>query len=325
MSDTKISALPPVVGATDSDEFAIARGGVSNKITRGQVIAGLDPAGTASAAVAAHEAGTDVHSIAAVTGLQTALNNTDPAGSAQTVQDNLDTHTGTVTGNPHQVTAAETGADPSGTAASAVSTHEASADVHTIAASVGLQDALDGKEPSGTADAAVSAHEALTDGSAHTISGTSGLQTALNAKGQVDSVVAGTNVTVDASDPANPIVSSTAAGGGGATYTDVGLVADASTTELPAGQVRADYQVTGPASGAFTLNITHSFTGTDAGACYIDLDNASGASLTVQVNGTPIPAATWTDTPDWTGHIRIEVYVAEGVITNATWVLVEGA
>ena len=33
--------------------------------------------------------------------------------------------------------------------------------------------------------------------------------------GQVNSVVAGINVTVDSSDPANPIVSSTGGGGGG--------------------------------------------------------------------------------------------------------------
>ena len=36
----------------------------------------------------------------------------DAAGAATTVQGNLDTHTGTVTGNPHAVTAAEAGAEP---------------------------------------------------------------------------------------------------------------------------------------------------------------------------------------------------------------------
>jgi len=57
----------------------------------------------------------------------------DVAGSAATVQTNLDTHTGTVTGNPHEVTAAEVGADVAGSAATVqtnLNTHTGDAAIH---------------------------------------------------------------------------------------------------------------------------------------------------------------------------------------------------
>lgn len=71
--------------------------------------AGADVAGAAAAAQSAAEAASD------------------PVGSASTVQGNLDTHTGTVTGNPHVVTLAEVGADAAGAAA----TVQGNLDTHT--------------------------------------------------------------------------------------------------------------------------------------------------------------------------------------------------
>ena len=64
----------------------------------------------------------------------------DPAGSAAAVQSNLTTHENDFT-NPHNVTAAQAGADPAGTAAAAVATHEATflhANIPTTAQKAGL-------------------------------------------------------------------------------------------------------------------------------------------------------------------------------------------
>ena len=143
--------------------------------------------------------------------------------------------------------------------------------------------------------------------------------------GQVDSVGGGTDITVDAADPANPIVNYTGPSGGTLTYTDLGTVADASTTAAPATSPGAHYAIKGPGTGAFIVNVTHSFTGSAAGIAFIDIDNADAAALTLQVNGTTVPATTWTDTPSWAGHIRMELYVSNGSINNATWGAVEGA
>ena len=54
----------------------------------------------------------------------------DPAGSASTVQGNLNSHTGN-TSNPHSTTAAQVGADAAGTAAAAIVTHVGLPDPHT--------------------------------------------------------------------------------------------------------------------------------------------------------------------------------------------------
>ncbi len=51
------------------------------------------------------------------------------------------------TDNPHEVTAAQVGADASGTAATAVSAHSGGTGVHAISGVTGLQTALDGKSP----------------------------------------------------------------------------------------------------------------------------------------------------------------------------------
>jgi hypothetical protein len=61
----------------------------------------------------------------------------------------LSAHTGDQT-NPHSVTAAQAGADPAGTASSAVAGHASGVNVHAIASVTGLQaelDALAGGDP----------------------------------------------------------------------------------------------------------------------------------------------------------------------------------
>jgi hypothetical protein len=128
---------------------------------------GADPAGTAATAVANHEAAGDPHP---------QYTTTAEAAAAAPVQQ-VNGKTGVVILN-----AADVSADPAGTAATAVSNHEAAGDPHpqyTTAAeasaaapvqSVNAQtgvvvlDAADvGADPSGTAAAAVSAHEAASD------------------------------------------------------------------------------------------------------------------------------------------------------------------
>lgn len=80
---------------------------------------GADASGAAAAALASAKSYAD--------GLAP---NYDQAGAAATVQGNLDAHTGN-TANPHGVTAAQAGADPTGTAASAISTHNGATDAHS--------------------------------------------------------------------------------------------------------------------------------------------------------------------------------------------------
>ena len=126
-----------------------------------------DPVGTATAAVAAHEAAKDPHP---------QYTTADEAAAAAPVQ-SVNGETGTVT-----LDAADVGADPAGAATTQVALHEAKIDPHPqyttsaeAAAAAPVQsvngetgtvilDASDvGADPSGTASAAVSAHEAASD------------------------------------------------------------------------------------------------------------------------------------------------------------------
>lgn len=156
-----------------------------HSVTAGQV--GADAFGTAASAVSSHEAGTGVHSIAGVTGLQTALD-----GKSATTHDHAATYApiakGVTNGDTHDHSGGDgaqiaysglSGLPTLGSAAAtdaiayeasgAVSSHAAGTGVHAIASVTGLQTALDGKsatthdhsgvyEPSGT----VSTHAALT-------------------------------------------------------------------------------------------------------------------------------------------------------------------
>jgi len=63
-----------------------------------------------------------------------------------------------------------------------------------------------------------------------------GVQAGLDGKGQVNSVVAGTNIAVDATDPKNPVVSST----GGADTKDVKATADDTTADFLIGKITQD-------------------------------------------------------------------------------------
>lgn len=72
----------------------------------------------------------------------------------------LEPHPGR-TDNPHGVTAAQAGADPAGTAAAAVSAHEAAGDPHSQYLTQAEGDSL--YDATGTATAAVAAHEAAPD------------------------------------------------------------------------------------------------------------------------------------------------------------------
>lgn len=160
---------------------AIAGGGVTSFNGRGGIVkpkkgdytaemVGADASGAAAAVqrnLDGHEGDTTAHITAAErtkwNGKQDKLtfdtaptaNSTNPvtSGGVKTELDkkanatSLGAHTGN-TDNPHQVTAAQAGADPTGTAASAVSAHNSSSTAHSD-----IRTALAGKETAGAAAA----------------------------------------------------------------------------------------------------------------------------------------------------------------------------
>ena len=160
---------------------AIAGGGVTSFNGRGGIVkpqkgdytaemVGADASGAAAAVQSnldGHEGDTTAHITAAErikwNGKQDKLtfdtaptaNSTNPvtSGGVKTELDkkanatSLGAHTGN-TSNPHQVTAEQTGADPTGTAASAVSAHNSSSTAHSD-----IRTALAGKETAGAAAA----------------------------------------------------------------------------------------------------------------------------------------------------------------------------
>ena len=160
---------------------AIAGGGVTSFNGRGGIVkpqkgdytaemVGADASGAAAAVqrnLDGHEGDTTAHITAAErtkwNGKQDKLtfdtaptaNSTNPvtSGGVKTELDkkanatSLGAHTGN-TDNPHQVTAAQVGADPTGTAASAVSAHNSSSTAHSD-----IRTALAGKEAAGAAAA----------------------------------------------------------------------------------------------------------------------------------------------------------------------------
>ena len=160
---------------------AIAGGGVTSFNGRGGIVkpqkgdytaemVGADASGAAAAVQSnldGHEGDTTAHITAAErtkwNGKQDKLtfdtaptaNSTNPvtSGGVKTELDkkanatSLGAHTGN-TDNPHQVTAAQVGADPTGTAASAVSAHNSSSTAHSD-----IRTALAGKETAGAAAA----------------------------------------------------------------------------------------------------------------------------------------------------------------------------
>jgi hypothetical protein len=93
--------------------------------------------------------------------------------------------------------------DAQGTAQGLVDAHEAAPDPHPAYLTSAEGDAA--YEPLGASQTLLDAHEAATDPHA--------------AAGYLQSVVAGANVTVDDTDPRNPVVSATASGGGGGSVT----------------------------------------------------------------------------------------------------------
>ena len=160
---------------------AIAGGGVTSFNGRGGIVkpqkgdytaemVGADASGAAATVQSnldGHEGDTTAHITAAErtkwNGKQDKLtfdtaptaNSTNPvtSGGVKTELDkkanatSLGAHTGN-TDNPHQVTAAQVGADPTGTAASAVSAHNSSSTAHSD-----IRTALAGKETAGAAEA----------------------------------------------------------------------------------------------------------------------------------------------------------------------------
>lgn len=135
--------------------------------------------------------------------------------------------------------AADVGADPAGEGAAQVALHEAALDPHPqyttaaeAAAAAPVQtvngqtgavtlDAADvGADPTGTAAGAVTAHVVAADPHPQYLTETEG--DARYERG----LVAGTNITIDRTNPAAPVINATGGGGGGSgTVTSVGLSA----------------------------------------------------------------------------------------------------
>ena len=141
------------------------------------------------AAIAAHEAAANPHPVyltqvegdAAYAPLSHAHSGVYEPASA-----NLQAHL-LRTDNPHAVTAAQVGADASGTATTAIAAHASATGVHSIAGVTGLQTALDGKadtthEHSGTYESAGSVATHAAGSNVHAIASVTGLQTALDGK-----------------------------------------------------------------------------------------------------------------------------------------------
>jgi len=134
--EVSVPLLDNVEGPASSTDEAVARfDGTTGKVLQDSPVT-IDDSGNIATPgtvdgrdVAADGTAQDSH-IAnvsnphAVTAVQAGA---DLAGSAATVQGNLDTHVADLA-NPHAVTAAQAGADPTGTAASAVSAHESTYD-----------------------------------------------------------------------------------------------------------------------------------------------------------------------------------------------------
>lgn len=101
------------------------------------------------------------------------------AGIYEPANANLQSHISS-TANPHSVTAAQSGADATGTAAGLLSTHESGSGVHSIAGVTGLQTALDGKSATSHDHAATYAPiaQGVTNGDSHDHSGGDGAQIA---------------------------------------------------------------------------------------------------------------------------------------------------
>lgn len=137
------------------------------------------------AAIAAHEAASNPHPVYVT---QAEADATYAAfghlhtGVYEPVDSNIQVHLAR-TDNPHHVTAAQVGADASGTAASAVAAHTSAPGVHAIAGVTGLQTALDSKSATThNHDAAYAPiAKGVTNGDAHDHNGGDGGQIAYSS------------------------------------------------------------------------------------------------------------------------------------------------
>lgn len=96
--------------------------------------------------------------------------------------------------------------------------------------------------------------ESVVAGTNVTVDNTDPVNPVINASGVLESVVAGTNVTVDNTDPANPIINATGGGGGAPVYnvTDYGAVSN--YYFIDDGAMNAGSATLTSASGVFTVD-----------------------------------------------------------------------
>lgn len=130
--------------------------------------------------------------------------------------------------------------------------------------------------------------------------------------GTVDSVVAGTGITVDNTDPANPIVSATGGGGGSGTVTSVGT-----GTGLTGGPITTTGSVALDAASIASLALADTAIqpGTLPGGITISCGDKTGADLTAPFQISGIANADYDLTGDWylwcypSGSIELDVWV----------------
>jgi hypothetical protein len=198
----------------------------------------------------------------------------DAQGTAQGL---VDAHEAAPDPHPDYLTSGE--AEAPGTAQSLLAAHEAAADPHPVYLTRTEGDVA--YEPLGASQTLLDAHEA-SPSDPHA------------AAGYLQSVVAGVNVTVDATDPRNPVVSSTASGGG---VTDHGALTGLEDDDHPQYlRVDAGYLQSVVAGVNVTVDDT------DPRNPVVSATASGGGGGSVTVSGTPPadPAAgdLWYDNAD---------------------------
>lgn len=116
----------------------------------------------------------------------------------------------------------------------------------------------------------------LADDLDHKFNGTAWVVAGGGGSGIVETIVAGTGITVDDTDPANPVVSATGGGGGGSTTTAIPIAVSDETTALTTGTAKVTFRM----PFAFTLTAVRASVTTAPTGSVLTVDiNEGGSSI----------------------------------------------